>query len=910
MSLSCDRTFSKFPTQKTTHKFIKYSDPRVIEKEVWKTFQKGSFLRASNLLDRLIAILESNGDTLKADLARLLQAQSYLAEEKYSFALKKLQEVYANFLRGSIIPQSHELYGVLFGQLCLLCQKTEEYDRAIKWGKLLYQWCSRKEVDQKLHAIEVLFEIANIYYFECDNHQDALVYYQEVINSTSESSSRYLMLSACQIGSIHLDVYNNHRVALEWFQRSSAYYSESHEDISMDYAYLLFKYGEAYSREGTLDFDQRSILYFDQALLAYSNILLGPNIFIFKTHVQLGQLYFNLGMFMKSSLHLEEAVNICRELHNGKIPQMYLQLLDVLACCYSQLGNKEREIIVLKELLSSLEKGHIVDLPLESRVKNLLAESLLEAEPRMACRLLKEAMAAITAPSVTLDKGLLVEVSFNLMRALINLNQPMNALQYLKYIPPSIDLSKDYRLRKNKILSMLYGSPGKTYDLYKAFYYGLRALKLSYSEISPDEFCEQWINLLDQYKELTCHRFEMPLYLKVSKSMKKLSAYYLTVCFKPIIGRLNSLCLDEIQKHNDLLFTAIKNGFLISLSRTLLPFPEILRLYGILMNKHWLPISARFPYFFQVILEILRTSAAHYAQHEIHRSFTQQYLSMRTIPSPYCMSELTILFQNKPIKTVGMGKEVEKRAAFTMIYLMPEALPLPAKLVLYILNLQGFPALIYGGFIRDTLIGRRPQDIDLFTSASYSELIRIFCTSIVLKGMGKEHTARIHMHGMNIDLRSLETGKNEITEEEIAIDCKKRDFTLNAFVWNPLTQTLHDPERGMESLLSKSLSFVPYHSKNCIQLSPIIMLRALYIAQESNLSLDKEVGDAILRNTEKIYWISLNILANAIHRLGACMDPPAMSDLLKRYNLFGPISSRLPMLHATSRDGLVLSVDM
>ena len=136
----------------------------------------------------------------------------------------------------------------------------------------------------------------------------------------------------------------------------------------------------------------------------------------------------------------------------------------------------------------------------------------------------------------------------------------------------------------------------------------------------------------------------------------------------------------------------------------------------------------------------------------------------------------------------------------------------PALLeVAQILHDAGHEAVVVGGAVRDALIGRAHDDWDLATSATPAEVQGLFRRTIptgiehgtitVVHGRGDErvHTEVTTFRGEG----SYEDGRRPSEVRflrELQEDLARRDFTVNAFAWNPITRVFTDCFAGLADL--------------------------------------------------------------------------------------------------------------
>lgn len=137
-------------------------------------------------------------------------------------------------------------------------------------------------------------------------------------------------------------------------------------------------------------------------------------------------------------------------------------------------------------------------------------------------------------------------------------------------------------------------------------------------------------------------------------------------------------------------------------------------------------------------------------------------------------------------------------------------IPQKVELILKILEEHGFEAYAVGGCVRDSLLGRVPDDWDITTSARPEQVKALFQRTV---DTGLQHgtvTVLIEKEGFEVTTYRVdgeyEDGRHP---KEVAFtasleeDLKRRDFTINAMAYNPargvvdLFQGREDLEKGI-----------------------------------------------------------------------------------------------------------------
>jgi len=138
----------------------------------------------------------------------------------------------------------------------------------------------------------------------------------------------------------------------------------------------------------------------------------------------------------------------------------------------------------------------------------------------------------------------------------------------------------------------------------------------------------------------------------------------------------------------------------------------------------------------------------------------------------------------------------------------PERVPVPEEVleIARVLQDAGHEAWCVGGALRDTLLGDLHSDFDLATSAKPEEVQRLFRRTAPI---GVEHGTvgvidrKRVMHEVTTFRRDVETdGRHAVVEYGASLDddLARRDFTINAIAYQPLSGEWRDPHGGKRDL--------------------------------------------------------------------------------------------------------------
>ena len=172
----------------------------------------------------------------------------------------------------------------------------------------------------------------------------------------------------------------------------------------------------------------------------------------------------------------------------------------------------------------------------------------------------------------------------------------------------------------------------------------------------------------------------------------------------------------------------------------------------------------------------------------------------------------------------------------------------------------GFSTWAVGGAVRDGLTGRDTVDWDLATRATPQEMMRIFRRTVPV---GVDHgTVGIleggRMYEVTTFRRDVETfGRHAVVAfaETVEEDLSRRDFTINALAWHPLSGRLLDPFAGLRDLERGVLRTVGTPADRFAE-DYLRVLRALRFAGQFELEVDPETWTALCAATRHLSELS------------------------------------------------------
>lgn len=179
---------------------------------------------------------------------------------------------------------------------------------------------------------------------------------------------------------------------------------------------------------------------------------------------------------------------------------------------------------------------------------------------------------------------------------------------------------------------------------------------------------------------------------------------------------------------------------------------------------------------------------------------------------------------------------------------------------------EGFEAYLVGGCVRDLLIDRKPKDWDITTNASPEQIQPLYEETFYENQYG---TVGVVTQSEDPRLKVIEITPYR-TEGEysnarhpdqvqwsdtLSDDLKRRDFTINAIAYDPVTNTLIDEHGGVQDLERKLVVTVGNAADRFAE-DALRMLRAVRIAAELDFALDGSTAAGIAANAGALAQIS------------------------------------------------------
>ncbi len=174
-----------------------------------------------------------------------------------------------------------------------------------------------------------------------------------------------------------------------------------------------------------------------------------------------------------------------------------------------------------------------------------------------------------------------------------------------------------------------------------------------------------------------------------------------------------------------------------------------------------------------------------------------------------------------------------------------------ALVVARVLRGAGHETYLVGGCVRDLLLGRSVHDIDLATAAPPDSVEQLFPRTIAV---GKAFGVMIVVapSGAHVEVATFRSddayidGRRPtgVRSASVAEDVQRRDFTINALLYDPLGERVIDHVGGLEDLRTRTLRAVGDAAAR-LREDRLRVLRALRFAAQLDLTIAPETWAAI-----------------------------------------------------------------
>jgi len=209
--------------------------------------------------------------------------------------------------------------------------------------------------------------------------------------------------------------------------------------------------------------------------------------------------------------------------------------------------------------------------------------------------------------------------------------------------------------------------------------------------------------------------------------------------------------------------------------------------------------------------------------------------------------------------------------------------------ILKTLEDNGYEAYIVGGFVRDKLLGKESSDIDMCTSATPKDMLKIFKNNI--KIVEEYGAVKLKLNDNVIDITTFRTEENYLNNKPTNItyikslkeDLIRRDFTINTICLDKDSNII-DLLNGKTDLYNKLLRVVG-NVEVKMKEDTTRMLRSLRFMSLYDFELEDELYEYIISHKEDFSKINYMKRKEEMEKLFKRSKVKPFLDFIKKYDI-------------------------
>ena len=201
-------------------------------------------------------------------------------------------------------------------------------------------------------------------------------------------------------------------------------------------------------------------------------------------------------------------------------------------------------------------------------------------------------------------------------------------------------------------------------------------------------------------------------------------------------------------------------------------------------------------------------------------------------------------------------------------------MPKNVDIAINLLQSAGFEAYAVGGCVRDSLLGKTPNDWDITTSAKPEDMKSVFADFHCIDTGIKHGTVTVVIDGEPLEITTFRLDgeyednrhpKSVTFTSNLGADLGRRDFTVNAMAYSKMTGTV-DLFGGQNDLKNKIIRCVGDPDRRFNE-DTLRILRALRFASALDFEIEEKTAQSLLKNRALLGNISEERIAKELLKL-------------------------------------------
>lgn len=201
-------------------------------------------------------------------------------------------------------------------------------------------------------------------------------------------------------------------------------------------------------------------------------------------------------------------------------------------------------------------------------------------------------------------------------------------------------------------------------------------------------------------------------------------------------------------------------------------------------------------------------------------------------------------------------------------------MPKNVDIAINLLQSAGFEAYAVGGYVRDSLLGKTPNDWDITTSAKPEDMKSVFADFHCIDTGIKHGTVTVVIDGEPLEITTFRLDgeyednrhpKSVTFTSDLGADLGRRDFTVNAMAYSKMTGTV-DLFGGQNDLKNGIIRCVGDPDRRFNE-DALRILRALRFASALDFEIEEKTAQSLLKNRALLGNISEERIAKELLKL-------------------------------------------
>ncbi len=287
------------------------------------------------------------------------------------------------------------------------------------------------------------------------------------------------------------------------------------------------------------------------------------------------------------------------------------------------------------------------------------------------------------------------------------------------------------------------------------------------------------------------------------------------------------------------------------------------------------------------------------------------------------------------VPVIPLGQRVDVPA--TEHQINPALLDANAVRVVKTLKDAGFEAYIVGGAVRDLLVGLRPKDFDVATNATPEQVKALFRRAFIIGrrfrlvhvifGRGREHEViEVSTFRAYLDAAAAEqvagnekTSKSQMADKTHVVDAEgrvlrdnvwgpqiedaaRRDFTINAMYYDPITQVVVDYHGGLADARARLLRMIGDPELRYRE-DPVRIIRVVRFAAKLGFALEAGTLKPVRAMSALLANVPISRLFDEMIKLMQTGHALASIEQLRKFGLVEQGGGVFPVLDAALAGG-------